>query len=84
MHPTWPHKVRKYKITERFAQNDFYSDILTKYIWQKMKNIDIDVAKILLGFSVTALSMLIYGVSIFFNELWFRNWPQISPMKYIK
>ena len=49
-----------------------------------MKNIDIDVAKILLGFSITALSMLIYGVSIFFNELWFRNWPQISPIKYLK
>ena len=57
---------------------------MTKYIWQKMKNIDIDVAKILLGFTVTALSMLIYGVSIFFNELWFRNWPQISPMTYPK
>jgi len=47
-----------------------------------MKNIDIGVAKILLGFTVTALSMLIYGVSIFFDELWFRNWPQISSIKY--
>ena len=39
-----------------------------------MKNIDIDVAKILLGFTVTAVSMLVYGVSIFFNNLWIRNW----------
>ena len=43
-----------------------------------MQNIDIDVAKILLAFTVTAVSMLVYGVSIFFNNLWIRNWSGIS------
>lgn len=45
-----------------------------------MKNIDIDVAKILLAFTVTSVSMLVYGVSIFLNNLWFRNWPW-SPLR---